>query len=258
VNLISLDYDSAIATIRLNRAPVNALNTDLHLELRAAAEEVSARADVRAVVIYGGRKVFAAGADIKELSSLSPLQLRGWIDDMGVTLDAVAAIPKPVVAAINGYALGAGCELALTADRRICAADAKLGQPEIKLGLIPGAGGTARLARLIGPSKAKDLVFTGRIVGADEALQLGLVDAVVAPEQAYAAALAWAAQFAAGPAIALRAGKDSIDRGLDADLASALEIERELFASVFDTGDRRAGVQAFLDKNPDGPQFAGS
>ncbi len=256
MNLVSFECAGGVGTIRLNRAPVNALNTELHRELRTAAAEAGDRADVRAVVIHGGPAVFAAGADIKQLGSLSQEQLNDWIADIGVTFDAVAAIPKPVVAAINGYALGAGCELALTADRRICADDATLGQPEIKLGLIPGAGGTARMARLIGASKAKELVFTGRLVGAAEALQLGLVDAIAPADDVYASAVAWAAQFASGPTIALQAAKESIDRGLDADLPAALEIERELFAAVFDTADRRAGLEAFLDKT--GPRFTGS
>ena len=206
---------------------MNALNVAVQEEIRAAAAEAAERDDVRAVVVYGGEKVFAAGADIKEMAAMSYTDMVRRSGALQSSLSAVADIPKPVVAAVTGYALGGGCELALCADIRIAADDAKLGQPEILLGIIPGAGGTQRLARLIGPAKAKDLVFTGRFVAADEALQLGLVDRVVPREEVYSAAVQWAGAFAAGPAFALRAAKESIDRGLEVDLQTGLEIERQ-------------------------------
>jgi len=170
---------------------------------------------------------------------------------------AVAKIPKPVVAAVTGYALGGGCELSLCADYRVAGESAKLGQPEILLGIIPGAGGTQRLSRLVGPSKAKDLVFTGRFVAADEALRIGLVDQVVADDQVYDAARGWAAKFAEGPAYALRAAKEAIDSGLSVDLETGLQIERQQFAALFATEDRRTGMQSFIENGPGRATFAG-
>lgn len=159
------------------------------------------------------------------------------------------------MAAVTGYALGGGCELALCADFRIAADNAKLGQPEILLGLIPGAGGTQRLARLVGPSKAKDLVFTGRMVKADEALTLGLVDRVVPAADVYTEAHAWAAKLAQGPAIALRAAKESIDTGLETDIDTGLAVERNWFAGLFATADREIGMRSFVEEGPGKAKF---
>jgi len=173
---------------------------------------------------------------------------------------AVARIPKPVVAAITGYALGGGCELALAADVRFAHEKAVLGQPEILLGIIPGAGGTQRLSRLVGPSRAKDLIFTGRFVPADEALAMGLVDRVVpgeSPAAVYDEAVAWAQQFAGAATYALRAAKESIDRGLEVDLDSGLEIERAQFAALFATADRTTGMQSFVENGPGKARFEG-
>jgi enoyl-CoA hydratase/carnithine racemase len=170
---------------------------------------------------------------------------------------AVAKIPKPVVAAITGYALGGGCELAMCADVRFAASDAVLGQPEILLGIIPGAGGTQRLSRLVGPSRAKDLVFTGRFVKAEEALAMGLVDRVVAPDAVYQEAVEWAAQFAGAATYALRAAKEAVDRGLETDLETGLEIERQQFAALFATEDRTIGMQSFVESGPGKAQFRG-
>jgi enoyl-CoA hydratase/carnithine racemase len=239
-----------VATIRIDRPKLNPLDSHVQAELRQAAQQVTANPDLRAVVLYGGPIAFAAGADIKEMAALSytdMVQRSGTLQD---SFTAIARIPKPVIAAVTGFALGGGCELALCADLRVAAADARFGQPEIKLGLIPGAGGTQRLSRLIGPARAKDLVFTGRMVGAEEALRIGLADRVVAPEEVYPAALAWAAELAAGPAFALRAAKDAIDRGLETDLATGLEIERAQFAALFATPDRSTGMQSFIEHGP--------
>jgi enoyl-CoA hydratase/carnithine racemase len=170
---------------------------------------------------------------------------------------AVAKIPKPVVAAITGYALGGGCELALCADVRFAAEDAVLGQPEILLGIIPGAGGTQRLTRLVGPSRAKDLIFTGRFVKADEALEIGLVDRVVAADKVYDEAAAWAMQFAGAATYALRAAKETIDRGLEVDLETGLGIERQQFAALFATEDRTIGMQSFVESGPGKARFVG-
>ena len=197
---VRLEVEDGIGTIRLDRPPMNPLSVQVQEEIRGAASAAGASRDVAAVVVYGGEKVFAAGADIKEMQAMDHTAMVVRSRALQDSFTAVARIPKPVVAAVTGYALGGGCELALCADFRIAADNAKLGQPEILLGLIPGAGGTQRLSRLIGPSKAKDLIFTGRMVKADEALQLGLVDRVVPAAEVYEQAHAWAAKLAQGPA----------------------------------------------------------
>src|SRR5215218_7272678 len=189
---VHLEVAEGVGTLRLDRPPMNALDIATQDRLKELAQEATRREDVRAVVVYGGEKVFAAGADIKEMQAMDHAAMVARSRDLQEAFSAVARIPKPVVAAVTGYALGGGCELALCADVRIAAEDATLGQPEIKLGIIPGAGGTQRLARLVGPSRAKDLIFTGRSVGAPEALAIGLVDQVVPPAEVLAAALAWA------------------------------------------------------------------
>jgi enoyl-CoA hydratase/carnithine racemase len=244
------DAAPRVATIRIDRPKLNPLDSRVQAELRQAAEQVTARDELRAVVLYGGPVAFAAGADIKEMADLSytdMVQRSGTLQD---SFTAIARIPKPVIAAVTGFALGGGCELTLCADFRVAAQDARFGQPEIKLGLIPGAGGTQRLARLVGPAKAKDLVFTGRVVPADEALRIGLADRVVPADEVYPTALAWAAQLAAGPAFALRAAKEAIDRGLETDLATGLEIERAQFAALFATPDREIGMRSFMEHGP--------
>ncbi|MGI8699796.1 MAG: enoyl-CoA hydratase/isomerase family protein [Nocardioidaceae bacterium] len=255
---LRLDVADGVGTIRLDRPPMNALNVTVQEELRAAAGEASQRSDVRAVIVYGGESVFAAGADVKEMADMAYPDMVKRSGALQSAFTAVARIPKPVVAAVTGYALGGGCELALCADARIAADNAKLGQPEVLLGIIPGAGGTQRLSRLIGPAGAKDLVFSGRFVGAEEALRIGLVDVVVAPGDVYAEAQRWAARFAAGPALALRAAKESIDRGLEVDLDTGLEMERQQFAALFATRDARAGMRSFVDHGPGKATFEGS
>lgn len=255
---VTFEVTDGIGTIRLARPPMNALSTPVQEELRAAAGEASRREDVRAVVLYGGPKVFAAGADIKEFADTEYTQMVARAEAITGAVTAVARIPKPVIAAIAGYALGGGCELALTADFRVCGDNTKLGQPEILLGIIPGAGGTQRLARLIGPAKAKDLVYSGRFVDAAEALAIGLVDKVVAPDDVYTAAVEWASQFVKGPAYALRAAKAAIDGGLDGDLESGLRLESQLFAGLFATQDRRIGVESFLANGPGKAEFVGA
>jgi enoyl-CoA hydratase/carnithine racemase len=254
---VRLEVEDAVATIRLDRPKMNALNVQVQEEIRAAATEAAERDDVRAVVVYGGERVFAAGADIKEMADMSYQDMVKRSGPLQSSLTAVARIPKPVAAAVTGYALGGGCELALCADVRFAADDALLGQPEIRLGIIPGAGGTQRLARLVGPSKAKDLVFTGRFVKADEALAIGLVDVVVPADEVYAEAVAWARQFSAGAALAIRAAKESIDRGLGVPLDTGLEIERQQFAALFATEDRATGMRSFVEEGPGKARFSG-
>jgi enoyl-CoA hydratase/carnithine racemase len=256
-DLVQLTVSSGVATLLLDRPPMNALDVEMQEQIRAAATEAAERAEVRAVVLYGGERAFAAGADIKEMAAMSYADMVERSGALQSSFSAVARIPKPVVAAVTGYALGGGCELALCADLRICADNAKLGQPEILLGVIPGAGGTQRLARLVGPAKAKDIIFTGRFVDASEALAIGLVDKVVPPDAVYATAVEWAGTFARGPRLALRAAKESVDRGLETDLETGLQIERQQFAGLFATEDRVAGMSSFIENGPGKAVFEG-
>ncbi len=254
---VRLEVADGVGTIRLDRPPMNALSVLVQSGIKAAAAEASERKDVRAVIVYGGPKVFAAGADVKEMV--------GWDHqeavDRSVALQgaftAVARIPKPTIAAVTGYALGGGCELALACDLRVAGDNAKLGQPEILLGIIPGAGGTQRLPRLVGPSRAKELIFTGRFVDAAESLAIGLVDKVVAPDDVYAESLALAQRLAAGAPYALRAAKEAIDRGLEVDLETGLELERLQFTALFATEDRSVGMASFVEHGPGKAEFVG-
>jgi enoyl-CoA hydratase/carnithine racemase len=255
--LVVVETEHAVATIRLNRPPMNALNTALQADLAAAVAQVSADNAVRAVVLYGGEKLFAAGADIKEMADASYAQMTQNSSRLQGALNDVAAIGKPVIAAVTGYALGGGLELALCADFRVLGESAMVGQPEILLGLIPGAGGTQRLPRLIGPAKAKDMIFTGRFVDAAEALAIGLADRVVPDDQVYRVALEMAEGYANGPAIAIAAAKRAVDVGLDTDLATGLEIERVSFAGLFGSDDARAGMRSFLENGPGKATFSG-
>ena len=254
---VRLEVDGGVGVIRLDRPPMNALNATVQEEIREAAEEASSRSDVAGVVVYGGEKVFAAGADIKEMQAMSYTDMVDRAVGLQSAFSSVAAIPKPTVAAITGYALGGGCELALCCDFRVAGQNAKIGQPEILLGIIPGAGGTQRLARLVGPSRAKDLIFTGRFVEAAEARAIGLVDEVVPAEEVYAAARRRVERYAGGPAYALRAAKEAIDRGLDVDLDTGLAIERALFAGLFATRDREIGMASFVEQGPGKATFEG-
>ena len=254
---VTLQVDGGVGTIRLDRPKMNAINEQLHWEVRAAAMEAEQRDDVRAVVLYGGERVFAAGADIKAMAQLDTTGMTAWGRELQNSFRAVAHIPKPVIAAITGYALGGGYELALCADFRVLGAGAKIGQPEIQLGIIPGAGGTQRLARLVGPAKAKDLVFTGRHVAAEEALEIGLADAVVPDDEVYPTAVAMARKFAAGPPLALAAAKHAIDTGGDGDLPAGLALESRLFAELFDTEDQKTGMRSFLENGPGKAVFTG-
>jgi enoyl-CoA hydratase/carnithine racemase len=254
---VRLEVADGIGTIRLERPPMNALNVQVQEELRAAAAQATERRDVQAVVVYGGEKVFAAGADIKEMLEMSYTDMVDRSGALQSALTAVARIPKPTVAAITGYALGGGMELALCCDFRVCGDNVKLGQPEILLGIIPGAGGTQRLPRLVGPARAKDLVFSGRFVAADEALAIGLVDEVVAPDDVYTAACQRVARYVGGPAYALRAAKEAIDKGLETDLDTGLEIERMQFSGLFATKDRATGMASFVENGPGKAAFEG-
>ncbi|MFG1700294.1 enoyl-CoA hydratase/isomerase family protein [Nonomuraea sp. NPDC049309] len=254
-DFVSVEVADQIATIRLDRPKMNALNGQVQRELAEAATLIDADPQAEAVILYGGERVFAAGADIKEMSTMSYTDMAAHSAALQGALNAVARIGKPVIAAITGYALGGGCELALCADFRVAGESAKLGQPEVQLGLIPGAGGTQRLPRLIGPARAKDLIFSGRHVDAAEALAIGLVDRVVPDDQVYIAALEWAATFVGGPSFALRAAKRAIDDGLETDLETGLEIERLHFSAMFATEDAKIGMRAFTERTK--PKFTG-
>jgi enoyl-CoA hydratase/carnithine racemase len=254
---VTLHVEDGVGTIRLDRPKMNAIDEQLHWEVRAAALEATDRPDVRSVVLYGGERVFAAGADIKAMAGLDRRGMLAWGRELTASFAAVAQIPKPVIAAITGYALGGGYELALCADFRVAGAGAKVGQPEILLGVIPGAGGTQRLARLVGPAKAKDLIFTGRHVAAEEAIEIGLVDAVVPDDEVYATAVAMARKFAAGPPLALAAAKQAIDEGLGMSLRDGLALEARLFADMFGTEDQGTGMRSFLEHGPGKAVFSG-
>ena len=255
--VVTLSVEDGVGTIRLDRPKMNAIDDALYRGVHAAAQQAAADPAVRAVVLYGGERVFAAGADIKAMSALSREQMLTWGRELTESFTEVQRIPKPVIAAITGYALGGGYELALCADFRVLGAGARIGQPEILLGVIPGAGGTQRLARLVGPATAKDLVFTGRHVGAEEALEIGLADAVVPDDEVYATAVAMAAKFAAGPPLALAAAKRAVDEGLDLPLAEGLALESRLFAELFDTEDQKTGMRSFLEHGPGKATFVG-
>ena len=254
---VTLQVQDRVGTIRLDRPKMNAIDEQLHREVRAAAMAAAQDPDVRAVVIYGGERVFAAGADIKTMSQLTGSSMVAWGRELSASFTEVARIPKPVIAAVTGYALGGGYELALCADFRVLGTNAKVGQPEILLGVIPGAGGTQRLARLVGPARAKDLIFTGRHVGAEEALEMGLADAVVPDDEVYPTAVAMARKLAAGPPLALAAAKRAIDEGLDGPQAAGRQLETQLFAELFDSEDQKAGMASFLANGPGKATFNG-
>ncbi|HEY3708838.1 MAG TPA: enoyl-CoA hydratase/isomerase family protein [Amycolatopsis sp.] len=253
---LSVETTGGVATVRLDHPPLNAFDTGMRHALADVAARLADDEDVRAVVLYGGPKCFAAGADLKQLAGFGFEEVLGWNRALQKTFTRFAELPMPVVAAVTGYALGGGMELALAADHRIAAADAVLGQPEVLLGIIPGSGGTQRLSRLIGPSRAKELLMTGRRVPAEEALALGLVDRVAADP--YQAALEYASALAAGPRFAIQAVKEAVDQGLDAPISAGLALERSLIAGLFATSDRDAGMTSFLRDGPGRARFGGS
>jgi enoyl-CoA hydratase/carnithine racemase len=246
--------DDGVAVLRLDRPKANALSMELLGQLEAAALELTDN-PAGAVVVWGGERIFAAGADISEFGGPDRARVIGR--QFRAAFDAVAGIPRATIAAVTGYALGGGCELALCCDLRVVADTAKFGQPEILLGIIPGAGGTQRLARLVGPSRAKDLVLTGRQVDAGEALRIGLADRVVPADQVLIAALDLAATLAAGAVAAHGLAKRAIDHGLDGPLAAGLDLETGLFVRVFETHDAGIGVASFLEHGPGKAKFEG-
>jgi enoyl-CoA hydratase/carnithine racemase len=253
--LVRLEVEDGVGTIRLDRPPMNAINEDLTRDLYDAALEAGRREDVGAVVLYGGEKVFAAGADVKMMADMDSQQVRPMIQGLQDVFSFVEEIPKVTIAAVTGYALGGGCELAMCADLRYSARDAKLGQPEILLGIIPGAGGTQRLPRLVGPSKAKDIIYSGRQIKAEEAMAIGLVDRLC--DDPYAEAVETARKYSQGPLAALRAAKASINWGSRTDLRTGLAIERETFSDLFTTEDQKEGMRSFVEEGPGKAKFKG-
>jgi enoyl-CoA hydratase/carnithine racemase len=246
--------DDGVATIRLDHPKVNALSSSLLEQLRDTARALTDDPP-GAVVVTGGDRIFAAGADISEFRG--PDEARAIGQTFRDALDALAAIPRVVIAAVAGYALGGGCELALACDLRIAADTAVFGLPEIQLGIIPGGGGTQRLARLVGPSRAKSMLLSGRHVKAPEALSSGLVDEVVPGAELAARAHAMAAEFARGALAAQALAKQAIDRGLDGSLAAGLDLELEAFVEVFRTEDSRIGIESFREHGPGKATFTG-
>jgi enoyl-CoA hydratase len=247
-DLVLLEVRDGVGVITLNRPPMNAINDDLTRDLVDATREVSRRDDVGAVVIWGGEKVFAAGADVKMMAGMTPTSSKPMITGLQEAFNLVEEIPKVTIAAIIRFALGGGLELSMCADFRYAAEDAQLGQPEVKLGVIPGAGGTQRLPRLVGPSRAKDIIYSGRFVPADEALRIGLVDAVFPADQVFEKAMETARTYAKGPLAALRAAKLAVNWGSRGDFRTGLVLERELFADLFSTEDQTEGMAAFVEK----------
>ncbi len=246
-----------VAILRLERPKVNALNPQVGQELLAAAEELAGRDDVRGVVLWGGPRIFAAGADIADFPTNE-----GHRDPSSMTVDlnrallAIENLPQITVAAVNGFALGGGCELAMSTDFRVCGEGAVFGQPEILLGIIPGAGGTQRLTRLVGITTAKELVYSGRNVKADEALDIGLVSAVHPDDEVLDRAVDLVAAYASGPA-ALRQAKRSIMDGLHLPIEEAIAVEAREFVAAFQSEDAVTGITSFLANGPGKAEFTG-
>jgi enoyl-CoA hydratase/carnithine racemase len=254
---VTLEVTDSVGTIRIERPKLNPLNEQVALEIGEAVDRAAADESVRAAVVWGGERVFAAGADIKEMADNDAVSMFRYIGRFQDIFTRLERLPIVTIAAINGYALGGGCELALACDLRICAEDSQLGQPEILLGVIPGAGGTQRLPRLIGVGRAKELIYSGRFVGAAEALAIGLVNEVVPPDQVYPRALEVARRYAQGPTVALMAAKQAIHNGLQTDMTSALLIERQAFSALFSTDDQRIGMESFTQEGPGKAKFTG-
>ena len=255
-DFVRVETSSGVATIRIDRPKMNAINVQLLDELMEAAKTVAADPEVRAAVVWGGPKIFAAGADIGRFTGLDPAGARLLSRHFNDAFLAVENMPQITVSAVNGYALGGGMELAMATDFRVAAEDAVLGQPEIRLGIIPGGGGTQRLPRLVGVTKAKEIIYTGRNVHPDEALAIGLVSAVHPADATYDAAVELAAGYAAGPA-ALRMAKQAVMDGLALNLADAVACEVDQFGDCFATDDAAIGVASFLEKGPGKATFTG-
>jgi enoyl-CoA hydratase/carnithine racemase len=254
--VVNVSKAGAVAVIRIDRPPVNAINAQMGRELDAACEQIESDAGVRAAVIWGGEKTFSAGADLKEMAAGTGQDVMARIRVLQRVIDRIEALPVVTIAAITGYAFGGGCEITLACDFRLAASRARLGQPEIAVGLIPGAGGTQRLPRLIGVARAKKVVLGGEPVPAAQALDWGLVDEVVEGD-VLERAVEMASRYASGPTLSLAAAKRAIDRGMDTDLRVGLELELEAFSSLFQTRDTRHGLESFATEGPGKAKFEG-
>lgn len=244
-----IEKENKVGVLRINRPEaMNSLNTEVLEELLMAVEQVKNDQDIFVLVITGEGKAFVAGADISEMSTMDPVQARSFAEAGLKVFREIESMEKPVVAAVNGFALGGGCELAMACDIRIASTKAKFGQPEVGLGVTPGFGGTVRLSRLVGPAKAKELIYTGNIIKADEALGIGLVNSVSEPEELMGAAMETANKISSNAQLAVRYSKQSINRSFETDVETAMEIERNLFGLCFSTEDQKEGMKAFGEK----------
>lgn len=250
--------EGAIATIQLNRSQKkNSLNTALRQEMEKVLREIADNVSLRTVIITGSEEIFCAGADIGEIQEAASAESTyKHAREFQLLFDQIESLPQPVIAAVSGYALGGGCELAMACDFRFASETAKFGLPEVKIGAFPGGGGTQRLPRLIGAAKAKEMIFTGDPINAEDALSLGLVMKVVPKEKLLEEATSFAAKLAALPRLALEASKRLINRGVEMDLASALELEARSLAALATSHDVREGTLAFLEKRK--PNFIGN
>ena len=251
-SILLLEKDAAIATITFNKPKaLNALTLEMFTELERLFDELESDTEVRVIILTGaGDKAFVAGGDISHLASLDADGARQFALLAQRVIDRIETFPKPVIAAINGYCLGGGNELAMGCDLRIAADSAKFGQPEVKLGIIPGFAGTQRLSRLIGKGRAKEMIFTGEMIDADQACRIGLVNRVVAKDRLMEEAKALAMKMCDKSASAISLSKDAIDNGLEMDFARAARYEADLFALSFTTADCKEGISAFLEKRP--------
>jgi enoyl-CoA hydratase len=249
-----VEKEENIALIKLNRPPVNSLNAKAYAEIYEAVSELEKDQSVKAIIITGtGEKAFAAGLDVKEVAGKTIPDYFAFQRLSRMCLDKVASVDRPTIAAVFGFVLGGGCELALACDFRIVASGASIGCPEINLGIIPGSGGTQRLPRLVGISKAKELLFTGDAVSGDEAYRIGLVNKVVPREALLDEAKAWAKKLAAKPKVALSVLKNAIDNGINMDLQSAIAYESDCNVITYVSEDGREGFKAFIEKRK--PEF---
>jgi enoyl-CoA hydratase len=247
---IIVQKEGAVSTVQLNRlSKKNSLNAEMRSEMEAAFKDIAGDSKQKVVIVTGGEEVFCAGADIGEiLESTTAESTYKHAKDFQILFDQIEALPQPVIGAVAGYALGGGCELALACDFRIASEGTRFGLPEIKIGVFPGGGGTQRLPRLIGISKAKEIILTGDMIGADEALACGLVMKVVPKDKLLEEAKALAAKLAALPRLAMGASKLLINRGMEIDLTSGLEMEARCFGNLAGTNDLKEGTSAFLEK----------
>jgi enoyl-CoA hydratase/carnithine racemase len=255
-DFVRLERHDAVGVIRIDRPKVNALNADIVEGLDEACAQIEADASARAAIVYGGERVFSAGADLDEMGTGTPDDVRRRVGALARVCDRIESLPLVTIAAVNGYALGGGCELAMACDFRFASERARIGQPEIVVGLIPGAGGTQRLPRLVGLARAKWMIFTGEFVDAATAGQWGLVDEVTDGD-AIDRSLEAAARYAFGPTLSLAAAKRAINRSFDHPLYEGLAMELDEFVELFSTNDTQHGLESFAKEGPGKASFQG-